>query len=384
MKRLRCLLLVVLLCESAQVCVGSVNARQRPVLLVVHSTRCAPCIRFSETYVADPAFKAALQECFEMRELSWDIPAERLQAQAVGVQCLPSFVVQKGGVLVRIVQGFTDSRDPAVIAAAQTLLCEKLGVEWPARDALQIRPGRSRVELPQPSVPTLPPVEVPAQASGPGLNEVLAETQALKTQQAEAAAASEAARERLEAGHDSAAEQLQILLQRLDAVSAAPVGPASVPADVVPIVSSSMPATRSGGISAEMSGKWLKVGLAVLRIAAPETAIPGGAALAVAGFAASWYRRRRARRAPGSTASATADVGRSIVVPITVDRAAPPQVVHTETRFVDVQRDLYSEAQAWAIAQTVRKYPGATVFAETLQSLIKQYVNSQKGSSNGG
>ena len=352
MNRVRCLLLIFLVCDSAQVCVGSVNARQRPVLLVVHSARCGPCIRFSETYVADPAFKAALQECFEMRELSWDIPAERLRAQALGVQCVPSFVVQKGGLLVRIAQGFTDSRDPVVIAAAQTLLCEKLGVEWPARDALQIRPGRSRVELPQP--------------------------------QAEAAAASEAARERLEAGQHSAAEQLQILLQRLDAVSAAPVGPASVPADLVPIVSSSMPATRSGGISAEISGKWLKVGLAVLSIAAPEIAIPGGAALAVAGFAASWYRRRRARRSLGSTAIATADVGRSIVAPITVDRAAPPQVVHTETRFVDVQRDLYSEAQAWAIAQTVRKYPGATVFAETLQSLIKQYVNSQKGSSNGG
>lgn len=95
-------------------------------------------------------------------------------------------------------------------------------------------------------------------------------------------------------------------------------------------------------------------------------ALAGGAPTAAAAVLA-WklWRRRRAHRASETSQR-----------PIAVDSPPPPQRVVPETHYVSYERDEFARAHQWACEQLARKYPGSVEMLSSLDSLIKQQLNS--------
>jgi hypothetical protein len=116
--------------------------------------------------------------------------------------------------------------------------------------------------------------------------------------------------------------------------------------------------------------KAVQIGVA---IAAPQASVPLGIGISIAGWLIARRRQRVANASPPASNSRA-----SSVVPIAVDSAPLPQLIHTETHFVDVEKDTYAKAHAWASEQLVRKYPGTAASVETLQSLIRQFLDANK------
>lgn len=206
----------------------------------------------------------------------------------------------------------------------------------------------------------------------------LADTQ--KRMHAEAAALREQVRRTAQTAANAQAET-QRLQQRLNQESAEPYQTPPKPADDdwlekelrsaeqlatqrhgVPNISPEILPTDS--VSRSWSAVFRSLAVAAVTVAAPQFAIPLSAGLGAAGWL--WSRRRKRSQSPPRV--------------VTVDAPPLPQVTQTDTRFVNVEKDTFAKAHAWAQEQLVRRYPGAVPSVETLNSLIQQYLNATKES----
>jgi hypothetical protein len=309
----------------------------KPRLYVIESESCGPCRVFCEHWSQTPGFAATLRSAFDVRGLHWENPEQQRLAQQLGVSRLPAFVVVlPNGRQYEPIIGFTTPND----------LLQRL---------------------------RLPLLPATSEKSSKSKSQPRSETSADDTSRQEI--------RRLESSIETLRKQLQSLnipadqsteLQALrktleDLQSAGERSPGPVD------ISTEMPAAGGLSLGSKLPGGLMTFAVkAAAAIALPEVAIPAGA-MSLGATAFGWWLGRRRRR----TGPVTSMSDQSRVVPIAVESPPPPQFIHTETRFVDVERDTHAQAHAWAVAELVRKYPGAAGFAETLQSLITQFMNAK-------
>jgi hypothetical protein len=307
----------------------------KPRLYVIESESCGPCRVFCEHWSETPGFATTLRSAFEVRGLHWENPEQQRLAQQLGVSRLPAFVVVlPNGRQCTPIIGYTSPND----------LLQRLGL------------------------PLLPATAPQTSKQNPPSENDTARQEIRRLE-----SSIETLRKQLQSLNIPADQstELQALRKTLeDLQSAAERSP--VPVDV----SSEMPAAGGLSMGSRLPGLMSFAVKAAAAIALPEVAIPAGA-FSVAATVAGWWLGRRSGGRNGRRSTSPAPEHQSRVVPIAVENPPPPQFIHTETRFVDVERDTHAQATAWAVAELVRKYPGAAGFAETLQSLISQFMNAK-------
>jgi hypothetical protein len=314
---------------------------EKPRLYVIESESCGPCRVFCEHWSQTPGFAATLRASFEVRGLHWENPEQQRLAQQLGVSRLPSFVVVlPNGRQYEPIVGYTSPND----------LLQRLG--------LPLLPASSEKSSKSNSQPR----------SGTAADD----TARQEIRRLESSI--EILRKQLQslnipADQSTELQALRKTLEDLQSASERSPGPVDI--------STEIPAAGGLSLGSQLPGSLMAFAVrAAAAIALPEVAIPAGTFSVVATVAGWWLGRRSGGRKGGRSMS-SAPQHQSRVVPIAVESPPPPQFIHTETRFVDVERDSYAQAHAWAVAELVRKYPGAQAFAETLQSLITQFMNAK-------
>lgn len=360
------------LCLSFGALVGAATydatpVSQRPTLIIVHSDSCPPCRIFDKVYQIDPAFRDALNEAFELKSLDWDIPSQRADAVALGVDRMPTYIVLRGNRRVAVHYGFAVSMNAAEVDRSIAALCNSLHVEWPRPDRSRVNrtPAEPRQERPREVAPELPrvnPGPTVDHVARDGITRLASESRELQQAQqrteravqslqadvesvrSQVSQSREILSEQLKESHESTRSEISKITERLTESMERSIFEES-PAD--PVAPSPESVSANPSISAEMkpgptASKWLAVlawaGRTGLAIAAPEVLIPGSALLTAAGFAAQMMRRRRATRQPAPLGHHTN--------PIVISEAGP---VRTETKFVRTETDVLGESYAEAI-----------------------------------
>lgn len=346
---MRVLLGIGCLVLSLSTCLVLPQSIQRPTLYVVESESCLPCREFCDRWTNTPGFADRLRSGFHVRGLHWENPEQRALAERLGVKRLPSFVVvDAAGQTFAPIVGFISEND----------LLSRLGLAPLTRSVSQSVPR---------STPQADPAKtgVPPAAVGPAIDEIARrEISRLESSMRELSRRSQESAGRGGAATAEAEKEiaaLKVAIAELQARGGSPSG---------------NPLPSSANISPEMSsGVWsglLSFGMkAAATMLLPEAVIPAGVLSVGASLIGVWLGRRGRRGGP------EAFRGQSRVVPIAVDSAPPPPVVHRETRFVDVERDSFAQAHAWAVEQLVRKYPNSQSWAEAQASLINQFLNAK-------
>jgi hypothetical protein len=375
-------LLVLLLCCMPIGLAGD-DARQKPVLYIVHADWCAPCRVFDHVWTEYRDFRDAIQDSYQVRELDWEKPADQAFARRLGIcnpasgtVSVPTYVAVRPDGRKRISYGFTQSTDPVELRGAMADLAADLGVEWPRPQRTQVdpvplrsqpetRPETSRLVSPErPRVKLGPTID---QAARDGITKLASQSRDLqqsqkRTEQAVQKLQSDVAdvrsqvsesrmilSEQLKQSHESTRSEITTITDRLKEsiertiLKANPEKPAGVSAsphsgayiDVGADISTEM---KPGATASKWLNVLAKAGRIGLAIAAPEIALPGSALLAAAGFALQVARRRRAARQPAPLGHASN--------PIVLSDHGEQK---TETKFVVTQSDVLGEAYAEAI-----------------------------------
>lgn len=198
---MRWLLLCLLVCSE---CVGQPVPPVKPVLYVVHSDNCGPCVVFADTWKANPEFRKALLTAFQVRSIDWGLAKDRAAASRLklDVRRLPSYFVLRDDRQIAAHRGFAVSLHPQAVAAAITDLMCALNVEWPpARPAPvpvpdpKFTPQNTPKNEDSPKVaPTAPEIVAPKPQTPPPAVDAAArdeleklQTQTLDLQQSQAA-----------------------------------------------------------------------------------------------------------------------------------------------------------------------------------------------------
>jgi hypothetical protein len=142
---------------------------------------------------------------------------------------------------------------------------------------------------------------------------------------------------------------------------------AGTPSPLPPVLSIP-PVDTSGGSGAGIGADWAKVGAAALALFAPQVAIPAGA-IGVAGTVFQLLRKRRLAMQQHPQRQTVIERP----VPVAMPAAPQPAQVLTQNQYVPIDTDSTAESLAWATAELVKTYPGATGTVEMLQSLISQH-----------
>lgn len=345
------------------------QAPQKPDLIIVHADWCAPCRIFDAIWLRDAVFREALQDAFTVRQLDWQVPSERAAAEAMGAKSLPTYMVFKGNRRIAVSVGFATSMNAQEVDSNIAELMNDLHVEWP-RVCTRVNdvPPKSRPEPPRvvaPDPPRVNPGPTVDSEAREGIRNLSQEAKQLrdaqsKTQesvegltrdvsavQSQVSQSREILSQQLQQSHESTRSELTTITDRLKEsiertiLQAPPVVSPAVPVSPVPDGGKTGPDISTEMKTGPTASKWLSVlawcGKTGLAIAAPEVAIPGSAALTVAGLAIQWIRRRRAARQPAPLGHSTN--------PIVVNDTG----TKTETKFVVRQSDVLGESYAEAI-----------------------------------
>lgn len=300
------------------------NRASKPVLYIVHSDSCQPCVVFDGVWSANREFRDALQDAFTVRELDWDVPIQQFEARQLGVTRLPSYCVLRGNRRIAMHVGF--AMKPGEVPAAVEDLMQSLSVEWP-----RVRPPAAPQRSKSPEASAKPAREEPRQTpvdpvsagtvdqqARDGLTKLATQTQDLQAAQKQtqktveqlqgdvAGVKSEVTRsgqllsQQLENSHNSTRSEVSRITEQLRETLRETVG-ASKPPDI----STEM----NGGIAsidepkAPTGSGWLSVltwiGTTAVTVAAPEYSIPAGIVLTGAGFVWRWLKGRRSARKAG-------------------------------------------------------------------------------------
>ncbi len=404
--------ILFLCCVGLSVPAFAAEPPAKPILLIIHSDQCPPCRVFDRVYTIDSDLRTALNRAFDVRELDLCVPSQRIEAERYGVKDVPTFLVLRNGKPVSTHRGFASTMEVAAVNRAIADLMDDLQVEWPVPKVDPPRkspPPSPRVE-PKPIASTSHPGPTIDQVARDGITKLAAQSRELqesqqKTQSQVAAIAADVQkirsevteshnglRSQIESGSRQSRTQLETISRTMrESLKSIESERVSTREELESIIRGRVESVQAAkvpaDISAEMSApgptasKWLRVlawaGRTGLAIAAPEVAIPGSIGLTLAGLALSWIQKRRASRpVPVPVPSRVQTEPR--VVPIAVDAPPSPQRIHTETHFVNVERDTHEQAHAWAKEQLARRYPGATPTLETLDSLIAQFKEGRK------
>jgi hypothetical protein len=367
---------VCALCLSFAALVGAATydatpASQKPMLIIVHSDSCAPCRVFDKVYEIDPSFRCALNEAFDLKSLDWDVPSQRADAIALGVDRMPTYIVLRGNRRVAVHRGFAMSMNAAEVDRAIADLCNSLHVEWPRPDRSRVnrapaQPQQERTREVAPESPRVIPGPTVDQVARDGITKLASESRELQQAQqrteravqglqsdvesvrSQVSESREILSQQLKESHESTRSEISTITERLtESMERSIFGEESKQSSTVPVAPAPGRPVDESNISTEIkagptASKWLAVlawaGRTGLAIAAPEVALPGSALLTAAGFAVQMMRRRRAARQP-------APLGHSSN-PIVISEAGP---VRTETKFVRTETDVLGESFAEAI-----------------------------------
>lgn len=296
---------------------------------VVHAPWCAPCQRFRSDYDTIPEFRSRLESSYSVKSVEWEKPSEQRFARRFGIASLPGFIVFRDGIHQQSFSGYNGD---------WRAFLERLNLESDGARIGQEEDGTP----PQPSRPV-----TPTERALPEITDLRLEIDRLREQIRKQASGSS-----LPPETPAVDENLQ---------------QAGSPSPLPPTLSIS-PVGSSGGGGAGIGADWAKVGAAALAIFAPQIALPAGAI----GAAATVFQMLRRRR----QAMAQQPQRQTIVErPIPVAMPTPPQPaqVVTQNQYVPIDTDTTADALAWATAELVKTYPGATGTVEMLQSLISQH-----------
>lgn len=349
---------------------------EKPVLFIVHSDSCLPCRVFDRVFCNRDNFQTALRRACELRELDWDVPAQRAAAVSLGVDRLPTYVVVRRGQIVAKHIGFTSSSAAPAVDRAIAELMASLRIEWPPAEPEAAPRPAPRTPAPGPASPApaaspvAPVVDRDAREAITRLatqSQELAENQQKTQRQVEALGAGlqeirqgvDSSTRDLRSQIDTRASESSTQLEAITQTLRQTIGlNASTREDLQTFVREQLeqrhgqPATGHG-ISTEITpaapaaapgesptaSKWLRVltwvGKTGLSIAAPEIAIPGSLGLTVAGLGLRWLIRRRQPKPIGTAEN-----------PIRVNDAGE---VRTETKYVVSETDVMGEAYKEAI-----------------------------------
>lgn len=384
---------------------GLQRQNAKPQLIVVHSQACGPCQVFAAAFVQSRSLRETLQSHFDVRQLNWDMPSERADAQRLGVERLPTFLVLRSGRLVATHVGFAGANTPAALQPAVADLMRDLQVPWPPAAS---RPpiaapspgGQSpRPESPQtqPPVQTVPPATGSRGASGlideqarDGIAELKqqafrnrewqSETQQaveqLQTQvggiRADLSESSKSITEQIRRSQESTrsevssvSKQLQESVRRTidehttrhDSTSTQQLPPAEPP--------------RQSGL-----GGWLlRIGLTA---GAASLGLPVGAAGVAAGVVGWLIGRRRARRPPvPAAAAADCSTGAESVTVVRDTETRRATANHYVVKETDRVGEAYKEALRRVVAAYKSDKPGIVDVASQIEHVAHELLRGQ-------
>lgn len=306
---------------------------EKPVLLIIKSPTCGPCKVFDNVYRIDEEVRFALNKAFVLRQLDLGVPSQRLEAERLGVDCVPTFLVMRDGKRVSSHVGFATTMNVQAVNKALADLMDDLAVEWP--------PSREEpVPAQKPPIDVGPKLPPPVQQQGPQIDQIARERiDRLSVQQdlirrevSEVRSSVTESSAELKAQLDRDAQRTK---EQLDGITKAIHGATGL-TQTPPVVPSTKPEeiVEPENTPGPTASKWLKLFAWVAKtgvaVAAPEIAIPGSIGLGVLGFGLRWLLKKKEPQPLGSQSN-----------PIMIHN---PGDVKTETKWVVSETDLLGEA----------------------------------------
>ena len=295
-------------------------------IYVVHAPWCAPCQRFRSDYDRIAEFRSRLESAFSVKSVEWEKPSEQRFARRFAIASLPGFIVFRDGIHQQSFSGY-DGNWQAFLGRLN------LDADGAGRDL------GGRIEPPTRPV-------TPAERALPDITDLRLEIDRLREQI------------RKQASGSSLLPETPAADENRQQAGTSPLPPVlSIP-----------PVDASGGSGAGIAADWAKVGAAALALFAPQVAIPAGA-IGVAGTVFQLLRKRRLAMQQQPQRQTVIERP----VPVAMPAMPQPAQVVTQNQYVPIDTDSTAESLAWATAELVKTYPGATGTVEMLQSLISQH-----------
>lgn len=374
----------------------------KPQLIVVHSQACGPCQVFAAAFVQSRMLRETLQSHFDVRQLDWDRPSERADAQRLGVERLPTFLVLRSGRLVATHVGFAGANTPAALQPAVADLMRDLQVPWPPASGPPISAPNPGGESPRPESPqvrppeqTVPPATDSRRSSGlideqarEGIAELKqqafrtrewqSETQQaveqLQTQvggiRADLSESSKSITEQIRKSQESTRSEVSSVSRQLQESVRRTIDEHTTRHDTTPQLPPAEPPRQSG-----LGGWLLRIGLTA---GAASLGLPVGAAGVAAGVVGWLIGRRRARRTavPAASAADCSTAAESVtVVRDTETRRA------TANHYVVKETDRVGEAYKEALRRVVAAYksdkPGIVDVASQIEHVAHELLRGQ-------
>lgn len=327
---------------------------QEPTIFVVTASWCAPCQRFRADWDNVPGLASLVSSQYAVKRCDWDKPFEQAWARRRGVEKIPSFVICYRGEVVECWSGYSGNWREFLQRVGLDDYVNENGTIGPIKPARSLQP-ESR------GPPTTSEPQEPARAPAPQVNLQPIERQL------------QALQDGLKQLQQSATEQRE----RIKSPFADPdtAGPPVV-SQPKPPEPSETPGTDAPGAASRWASLLSVVGKTAAVALFPEVALPAGAA----GIALGVWRAWRSARG-GAAQQPRQIVRQEIPIPVAIDSPPPVAQIVTQNQYIPVDTDKHADAYAWASAELVKRYNGASGTVAMLDSLIAQHKTAQGGTS---
>lgn len=342
----------------------------KPQLIVVHSQACGPCQVFAAAFVQSRMLRETLQSHFDVRQLDWDRPSERADAQRLGVERLPTFLVLRSGRLVATHVGFAGANTPAALQPAVADLMRDLQVPWPpATDS-----RRSSGLIDEQAREGIAELKQQAFRTREWQSETQQAVEQLQTQvggiRADLSESSKSITEQIRKSQESTRSEVSSVSRQLQESVRRTIDEHTTRHDTTPQLPPAEPPRQSG-----LGGWLLRIGLTA---GAASLGLPVGAAGVAAGVVGWLIGRRRARRTavPAASAADCSTAAESVtVVRDTETRRA------TANHYVVKETDRVGEAYKEALRRVVAAYksdkPGIVDVASQIEHVAHELLRGQ-------